>query len=72
MRTFEEIYAAAITLRRQLLREGKDPAGVFHITADEKMTLWNRAPFFQPSMDPERRTFCGLTLKIIDTRSEHS
>ncbi len=65
MRSFDELAHAAMSLRNKLLEEGKDPAGVFHITADEKMTLWDRVAFFQPSMDPERKTFCGLTLKVI-------
>lgn len=65
MRNYDELVRAALSLRYKLIEEQKPPNGVFHITQEEACVLKDQAPVHLMTMDIERRTLCGLTLRVI-------
>lgn len=65
MRTYDELFSAAMSLRMRLLTERKDPTGsVFTITQYEHCVLRNE-PLGSLTMAHSERRFCGFKLHVI-------
>lgn len=64
-RTYDELFRAAMTLRKRLLTEQREPTdGVFTVTQHEHCVLRDQ-PWSSMTVDHLRERFCGFKLHVI-------
>jgi len=65
MRTYDELFRSAMSLRYRLLEENRDPReSIFSITEQERYIL-RMQPFNSPTVDHANERFCGFKLYTI-------
>lgn len=65
MRTYDELFRSAMSLRYRLLEQQRDPsASVFSLTEEERCIL-HMQPFNSRTIDHANERFCGFKLYTI-------
>jgi len=65
MRTYDELFRAAMSLRYRLLEEQRDPReSIFTVTEQERCIL-RLQPWNSPTVDHANERFCGFKLHAI-------
>jgi hypothetical protein len=66
VRSYDELFRSAMSLRYKIMREGRDPrdSGVFTITQQEHCAL-RLQPWSSTTVDHLNERFCGFKLHVI-------